>query len=87
MSKYEVFSGPYFPVFSSNTGKYVTEITPYFDTFNAVNSYKLSLWEFHLILQINITVKEIAELKKNWFCKYDRKLNLINLFQVSAAFL
>ena len=28
--KHEVFSGPYFPVFSANTGKYEPEKTPYF---------------------------------------------------------
>ena len=31
MSKYGVFSSPYFPVF---TGKYGPEKTPYFDTFH-----------------------------------------------------
>ena len=49
MSKYEVFSGPYFlafdgirrdteylSVFSPNTGKYGPEITPYLDNFHAV---------------------------------------------------
>ena len=36
MSKYGVISGLYFPVFSSNTGKYEPEITPYLDTFHAV---------------------------------------------------
>ena len=36
MSKYGVISGPYFPVFSPNTGKYGPEITPYLDTFYAV---------------------------------------------------
>ena len=36
MSKYEVISGPYFPVFGLNTGKYGPEITSYFDTFYAV---------------------------------------------------
>ena len=35
-SKYVVFSGPYFPVFSTNTGKYGPEKTPYLDTFHAV---------------------------------------------------
>ena len=30
------FSGPYFPVFSPNTGKYGPEETPYLDTFYAV---------------------------------------------------
>ena len=36
MSKYGVFSGPYFSVFSPNTGKYGPEKTPYLDTFYAV---------------------------------------------------
>ena len=38
MSKYGVFSGRYFPVFSPNTGKYGPEITPYLDIFHAVDS-------------------------------------------------
>ena len=37
MSKYGLFSGPYFPVFSPNTGKYRPEKTPYLDTFHAVS--------------------------------------------------
>ena len=37
MSKYGVFSGPYFPVFSPNTGKYGPEKTLYLDTFHAAN--------------------------------------------------
>ena len=36
MSKYGVISGQYFPVFDPNTGKYGPEITPYLDTFHAV---------------------------------------------------
>ena len=36
VSKYGVISGPYFPVFGLNTGKYRPEITPYLDTFHAV---------------------------------------------------
>ena len=36
MSEYEVISGPYFPVFSPNTGKYGPEINLYLDTFYAV---------------------------------------------------
>ena len=36
MSKYAVISGPYFPVFGLNTGKYGPEITTYLDTFHAV---------------------------------------------------
>ena len=37
VSKYGVISGPYFPVFGLNTGKCGPEITPYLDTFHAVN--------------------------------------------------
>ena len=37
MSKYGVFSGPYFPVFRPTTGKYGPEKTPYFDFFHAVD--------------------------------------------------
>ena len=37
--KYGVISGPYFPAFGLNTGKYGPEITPYLDTFHAVNLY------------------------------------------------
>ena len=36
VSKYGVVSGPYFPVFVMNTGKYGPEITPYLDTFHTV---------------------------------------------------
>ena len=36
MSKYGLFPGPYFPVFSPNTGKYGPEKTPYLDTFHVV---------------------------------------------------
>ena len=41
VSKYWVFSGPYFPVFSPNTGKYVPEKTPCLDTFHIVENYGL----------------------------------------------
>ena len=36
VSKYGVFSGPYFPVFSPNTGINGPEKTPYLDSFHAV---------------------------------------------------
>ena len=46
VSKYEVISGLYFPVFSPNTGKYGPEITPYLGTFHAMiqNSVKYLRW-------------------------------------------
>ena len=31
------FSGPYFPVFSANKGKYGPEKTPYLDTFHTLH--------------------------------------------------
>ena len=34
MSQHEVISGPYFPVFGLNIGKYGPEITSYFDAFH-----------------------------------------------------
>ena len=36
VSRYGIFSGPYFPAFGLNTGKYGPEKTPYLDTFRAV---------------------------------------------------
>ena len=36
MSKCGVFSGPYFPALSANTGKYRPKKTPYLDIFHAV---------------------------------------------------
>ena len=39
-SKYGVSSGPYFPVFGLNTGKYGPEKTPYLNTFHAVIGQK-----------------------------------------------
>ena len=42
-SKYGIFSGPYFPVFRLNTGKYGPEKTPYMETFHAM-SYTLWAW-------------------------------------------
>ena len=40
VSKYGVFSGPYFPVFGLNTGKYGTAKTLYLNTFHAVRVFK-----------------------------------------------
>ena len=42
MSKYGVFSGSYFPVFSPNTGKYEPEKTLYLNTFHAVNVVEMN---------------------------------------------
>ena len=42
MSGYRVFSGPYFPVFGMNTGKYGEQKTPYLDTFHTVKIFWVS---------------------------------------------
>ena len=42
MYKYEVFSGPYFPVLSRYVGKYGLEKTLYLETFHAMNL--LDIW-------------------------------------------
>ena len=44
VSKCGVFSGPYFPVFGLNTGKYRPK-TLYLDNFHAVSSYRIDLSE------------------------------------------
>ena len=48
MSKYGVISGPYFPVFSPNTGKYGPEITPYLGTFHAVSHATMDYFDMIL---------------------------------------
>ena len=50
--KYGVISGPYFPVFNPNTGKYGPEITAYLDTFHAEITVKISY-----TLLLNFAVK------------------------------
>ena len=44
MSKYGFISGPYFPVFGLDTGKYGPEVTPYLDNFQAVKGAVKSLY-------------------------------------------
>ena len=57
VSKYGVISGPYFPVFSPNTGKYGTEITPYLDTFHAMSLLEIiEIWRKHLDKREQISV-------------------------------
>ena len=61
VSKDGVFSGPYFPIFGLNTGKYGQEKTPYLDTFHAV-VYKGIYWpakilSFYYIMPFNYKIK------------------------------
>ena len=57
VSKYGVFSGPYFPVFGLNTGKYRLEKTPYLDTF-----YAVFLAQLLLEIYVNIACFSLTEI-------------------------
>ena len=53
VSKYGVTSGPYFPVFGLNTGKYGPETPPYLDTSHSVFLLKVqSIGNDFIILQL-----------------------------------
>ena len=55
VSKYGVISGPYFAVFSPNTGKYGPEITSYLDTAQCLfMSVTLIECELKLLYQRNL---------------------------------
>ena len=54
VSKYGVISGPYFPVFSSNTEKQGPEINPYLDIFHAMRFTKKTYWR----MQTNLNRKK-----------------------------
>ena len=76
VSKYGVISGQYFPVFSTNTGKYGPEITSYLDTFHAEKlwvyfqimlrpfswSFYQVLWHIHLNKYIIKTESQISNI-------------------------
>ena len=51
VSKHGVISGPDFPVFSPNTGKYGPEITPYLDIFYASVVYLRNVFFFQIVLE------------------------------------
>ena len=65
VSKYGVSSGPYFAVFSQNTGKYGSEKTPYLNNFHAVGLY-FDLLHITMILQW-ISLKATWEDRKSSF--------------------
>ena len=94
VSKYEVFSGPHFSVFSPNTGKYGPEKTPYWDTFHAV----ILLWNFALLLHFvfenrfyplfasrTVSLKK-REKKKQIFCLPFFKVLLMNWLPIRKLF-
>ena len=75
VSKYRVFSSPYFPVFL-NTGKYGQEKTPYLYTFHAVHHFyvfeavsvercRTAILQHHNGTNCPVCQKKI-EYQKNW---------------------
>ena len=74
VAKYEVFSGPYFPVFSLNTGKYGQEKSPYLHSFRAV-----LLFNFCLKTKSTLTGTKKSRTKKTnikYFPSNIRKQNM-----------
>ena len=79
------FSGPYFPVFSPNAGKYGPEKTPYLDTFDVVeasiiqniiatqrriqNPVKHLRWSFMMELFAKISLSVVHYFHKKFFLR------------------
>ena len=58
VSKYGIYSGPYFPIFKLNTGKCGPEKTPYLETFHTVYIlYCKVVWELCYITKSNLKPK------------------------------
>ena len=66
MSKYGVISGPYFPVFSPNTGKYGPEKTLCLGTFHAFFTPGLVIIENSKICDILFIAKEIVKIYEKY---------------------
>ena len=71
-SKYGVFSGPYFPVFGLNTGKYGPEKTPYLDTFHA----EIALKAIHVLAALLLQKQNEHSKAKDLVVALERKLEL-----------
>ena len=68
VSKYGVISGPHFPIFGLNTGKYGPEITTYLDIFHAVSvNVKFENKVFHLFMQVNLISTNFGLVLKTGF--------------------
>ena len=80
ISKYGVFSVPYFPVFSPNTGKYGPEKTPYLDTFYTVKMILTVLRSFFRKYKSSIFQCFVFELL---FLNFER----LNIFLIGSYFL
>ena len=77
MSKYGVFSGPYFPVFGPNTGKYGPENTPYLETLGAV-LVKMFLSKKNKDF-LTFSLKNIFKENKSQLSSLNRKNRFLNI--------
>ena len=73
VSKCGVISGPYFPVFSPNTGKYGPEKTPYLVTFHSVNFYSVR-YSVNSVRYFGPIIKDLISHKLSIICKLIGKL-------------
>ena len=75
VSKYGVISGPYFPVFGLNTGKYGPEITSYLDRFDAGRP----VWKVSVSLHIQSECGKIRTRNNSVFGHFSRCDSLYNI--------
>ena len=69
----EFFSGPYFPVFSPNTGKYGPEKSPYLVTFHSVNFYSVR-YSVNSVRYFGPIIRDLISHKLSIICKLIGKL-------------
>ena len=68
-----VISGPYFPVFSPNTGKYGPETIPYLDIFHATGLFLDPLKTSKNLFFFVFTEYTKRLVARNWLTKYSCK--------------
>ena len=69
MSKHEVISGAYFPVFGLNTGKYGPEITSYLNTSRSVEY--ISDVRGKKLTKFSLNKQKLAPDNQQWYHKMD----------------
>ena len=83
VSKYGDFSGPYFPVFNPNTGKYGPEKTSYLDNFHAVvwQGNSICVWQSQEVI-LHEDTKELELAIKTYLTLYNTVSGLIFEFAI-----
>ena len=87
LSKYDVVSVYYFPVFGLNTGKYRPEITPYLNTFHTVSKTEGNVFRTVLTgqkyLKTRISVLTIL-LHKKWI--FPLRISSVNVTKSEVSY-